>query len=122
MRHLVILNPASCRGDTRASVEGIRSALASRGLDHDLVITERPGHAGEIVEQRGADFEAVIAVGGDGTVHEILQPLDLDRHRLGLIATGSGNDWAWATGWPSDVAACLERIAREEVRHVDVGF
>jgi diacylglycerol kinase (ATP) len=95
--------------------------MSSRGLDHEIVLTERPGHAAEIVRKRGAVFDAVLVVGGDGTLHETIQALDLARHRLGVIPWGSGNDFAWTTGWPRDLDACLDRVRGARETRVDLG-
>ena len=62
MRFLVILNPASCRGDTADTEQDIVRALETRGLSFELERTARPGHATEILQQRGRDFDAVVAV------------------------------------------------------------
>ena len=95
--------------------------MTARGLDHEIVLTERAGHAAQIVRERGADFDTVLVVGGDGTLHETIQALDLHRHRLAVIPWGSGNDFAWMTGWPRDLDACLDRVRAARERRVDLG-
>ncbi len=62
----------------------------------------------------------MVAVGGDGTVHEVVAGLDLARRRLGVIAVGCGNDFAWQHDLPRDLDAAVARIARGEERRVDV--
>jgi diacylglycerol kinase (ATP) len=122
MRLLVIINPASSRGDTSRAESAIRDAFARRKLAFEIVHTSRRGHAPELVRERGRDFDGVVAVGGDGTLHEVLQSIDLDRHKLGLVPRGSGNDFAWMNDWPTDVEACADRIARDGERRIDVGI
>jgi formiminotetrahydrofolate cyclodeaminase len=61
-----------------------------RGLEAELAVTERPGHARDIVQAHGPGFEVIVVVGGDGTLYETIQTLDLERHRLGLIPWGAG--------------------------------
>jgi YegS/Rv2252/BmrU family lipid kinase len=95
--------------------------MTARGLDHEIVLTERPGHAAQIVRERGADFDTVLVVGGDGTLHETIQALDFDRHRLGVIPWGSGNDFAWMMGWPAELGACLDRVRAARETRVDLG-
>jgi YegS/Rv2252/BmrU family lipid kinase len=122
MRLLVVINPASSRGDTARAEAEIRAALARRGLAHEIVRTEHKGHASELVRARAGDFAGVIAVGGDGTLHEVVQGLDLERQRLGLVPRGSGNDFAWMNDWPASVEACADRIAAGGERRVDLGL
>ena len=121
MRHLVIINPASSRGDTSREESAIRDAFARRKIDFEIVHTERQRHAADLVRERGPEFEAIIAVGGDGTLHEVVQALDLDRHRLGLVPRGSGNDFAWMNGWPANLEACADRIAAGREHRIDLG-
>jgi YegS/Rv2252/BmrU family lipid kinase len=120
MRHLVIQNPSAGRRRGR-DPEAVEEAFRSRNLDFDLALTERAGHASRIVAERGSDYDAVVVVGGDGTLHEVLQTLDLSRHRLGVIPWGTGNDFAWLHGWTADLDTGLDRIAAGKEQRIDVG-
>jgi diacylglycerol kinase (ATP) len=119
MRHLVVLNPRAGRRSRR--LDAVAGAFRRAGLHAEIVPTAGPGDAGAIVERRGREFESVIVAGGDGTLHEVLQALDLERHRLGLVPLGTGNDFAWDEGWPRDPDACARRIAGEGERRLDLG-
>jgi len=100
----------------------IARAFVHRELDFDLVCTEEQGHATSIVRDRGPAYEAVTAAGGDGTIYEVLQGLDLERHRFGLIPGGTGNDLAWALSWPTSVEDSVARIAAGDSRRIDLGI
>lgn len=121
MRLLVLINPASSRGDTVRVEAEVEAAFRARGLDFTIAHTRRAGHARELVRDLGRDFEGIVAVGGDGTLHEIVQHLDLERHVVGLVPRGSGNDFAWMNGWPASVAGCADRIRAGRERRIDVG-
>ncbi len=120
MRHLVVMNPAAGRRRRARDPRAVSDAFRARGLEFEIARTGHAGHAGEIVAERGPEFDAVIVAGGDGSLHEVVQTLDLARHRLGLIPSGTGNDFAWMTGWPPDLDRCLDRIAAGEERRVDL--
>ena len=122
MHLLLIVNPAASRGDTGALTERVVTAVKRRELSFELVETRHAGHATELLRERASEFDTVVPVGGDGTLHEVVQSLDLERHRLGLIPRGSGNDWAWANGWPADIEACVDRIAAARERRIDLGL
>src|SRR5665647_2901885 len=93
-RTLLIINPAARHGRTAELVPVIEKLLESV-VPHETVITERPGHAQDLAAA-AENYDVVVAVGGDGTVHEILNGLmqipEGRRPILGLLPTGSGND------------------------------
>ena len=123
MHPFLIVNPRAGRGRRGAGpgdfVEHLRTAFDRQGLRVEVALTERPGHATELA--RNAWGDPVVAVGGDGTVHEVLQGLDLDRQRLGVIPAGSGDDFAWHHGLGGPLEAAAARIAAGVERRVDVG-
>lgn len=122
MRYLVIMNPSAGRGRRHRSPQAVETAFSDRGLACELLLTRRAGDATGLVAEHGRDFETVVVVGGDGTLHEVIQTLDLERHRLGLVPWGTGNDFAWLHGWPAGLDACLERISTGGERRIDLGF
>lgn len=121
-RMLIIVNPTAKHGETEALVPAIEKLL--RSVEHDTVLTTHPGHAAELA--RAAEgYSAVVAVGGDGTVHEVLnglmaRPVD-SRPALGLIPTGSGNDTRRTLGVPDDVTDATLSLASGSRRRFDVG-
>jgi diacylglycerol kinase (ATP) len=122
MRHLIVVNPRAGRGRSGWSEATIARAFQRRGLQFDLIRTEGRGHATSIVRDAEPAYDAVIAAGGDGTIHEVLQGLDLERHRFGLVPGGTGNDLAWALSWPSSIEGAVERISEGQTRSIDLGL
>lgn len=92
-------------------------------VPHAFHATSGKGEATAIARRLTAEAEGdidIIAMGGDGTLHEVLNGLtDPARVRLGLIPCGSGNDFAAAAGLPLDPAAALEIILRGEAQYTD---
>lgn len=119
---LLIVNPAAKHGETETLVPAIEQLLQS--APHDLVMTTHMGHAAELAEAaRG--YDVLVAVGGDGTVHEVLNGImrrpEHDRPALGLIPTGSGNDTRRTLGIPTDVAGATLALTQGERRRFDIG-
>jgi diacylglycerol kinase (ATP) len=114
---LVIVNPASGRPDGGAGWRSIEHALREAGLSFDAVHTQHPGHGETIARLAMQDGRRhLLAVGGDGSVNEILQGLmtaglaDTREVTLAVAPTGTGNDWARSLGIgrnPREIAGAL---------------
>ena len=122
MRCLVVVNPAACRGARAGIPPAIESTLRRHQIDFTLVRTARAGDATLLVAAHATDFDSVLVCGGDGTLHEAVQALDLDLQVVGIVPAGTGNDFAWMNGWPKSVDACIARLAERKVRRVDLGL
>ncbi len=118
----LIYNPVAGGGRARAIVDRLAPDLA-RIPDLEVLATRAPGHARELsraVSDR-PDY-LVISVGGDGTHHEVANGLlPAARAHMGVIAAGSGNDFAGYLGLPKDPAAALRVALESPARAIDVG-
>lgn len=131
-RTLLIANPVaqSGRGAQGAcDVERmLREGSVSKNIptELDVLLTERPGHASEIAAQRGASYDTVVALGGDGVIHEVVNglmriPAEL-RPCLAVVPLGSGNDFARTLGMPRNRPdRALHSIAGGVRRRFDLG-
>lgn len=98
MHHLFIINPAAGRKNTAHVVEYIDAYFNKDYDQYTVVLTKYPGHATQIVKENLKEKDySIYAVGGDGTVNEVLNGImqaDMSRlHGLGIIPVGSGNDF-----------------------------
>jgi len=119
---LLIANPAARHGETSELLPVIEQLLCN--FPHDTVVTECAGQAVEIAAS-ASGYELVVAAGGDGTVHEVLNGLmripEGARPALGLLPTGSGNDTRRTLEVPDDLARAALVLATGERRRFDVG-
>jgi diacylglycerol kinase (ATP) len=127
-RYLVILNPAAGRGSAARAARSIRAVLDGAGARYEVAETQAPGHGTELARRAAADggWTAVVAAGGDGTVHEVANGLLREAGGaatlpLGIVPVGSGNDFAKLVGAPADAAAATRRLLAAEPRRVDAG-
>jgi YegS/Rv2252/BmrU family lipid kinase len=124
-RAIVIANPAS-RGGHRLA-DRARAALAARSVDCDLVFTERPGHAAELALHHAPHYDAIFALGGDGTVMEVAGALaswrdeGLPEPRIGVLAGGTGNLLARALGIPLSIRRAVPALLEGEELLIDLG-
>lgn len=122
-RALVIVNPVAKHGETGKLVPAVERLLQS--LPHDTVLTERMGHAAALAETADDRYDLLVAVGGDGTVHEVLNGImrrpESSRPALGLLPTGSGNDTRRTYGVPVNLADAAIHLMTDHRRRFDVG-
>lgn len=118
--HLVF-NPAANRGRALARRKFISSFFDEQeGIEPVWHGTERPGHASRIVEDLPDDVLAV-AVGGDGTVHEVAAACVGTGRTLGVLPAGSGNCYVQALGIGTNLGRALEILIKGKTRVVDAG-
>lgn len=128
-RWFVVVNPASGGGRAARRWPALARALRRAGVGFEVTHTSGPGHAtGLAAEALEAGFRRLLAVGGDGILHEVVNGVMRQSGVatreivVGAAPLGSGNDWARAHGIPSrpgDMADCMS--ACRTVLH-DVGL
>jgi YegS/Rv2252/BmrU family lipid kinase len=117
----LIYNPVAGRGRAAAALVQTRAFLDARSVPHRVLTTEAPGHASQLALATPEDA-TVVAVGGDGTAHEVAKGCIGGGRTLGVLPVGSGDDFAFALGMRrGDLAGALERLVAGEARFVDTG-
>lgn len=122
----LIINPVSGAGADKHAAEkriALARAVAKRcGIDIEIVITERAGHARDLAASfRDVGAPLVIAWGGDGTTNEAASALIHTGVPLGIVPSGSGNGLATELGVAVDPEHSLESAFRGRDRVIDVG-
>jgi diacylglycerol kinase (ATP) len=126
-RAKVIVNPVAGAGSTRRHWPTISRLLEYIGLSFDHVYTQGAGHAIELARAAASNgYRYVVAVGGDGTVHEvangILSSGGAAETTLGVISTGTGGDFARSLGIPRKYMPACSILATHRRSRVDVGL
>src|SRR6476619_4823299 len=127
---LVILNPWAGRGTAGRRRPELEQALRETGADFAIVTTHAVGGAIELAWQgveRG--YGRIVAVGGDGTINEVVNGIKGaeaslgQRARLGVIPLGTGSDFVKVLDGvePNDLAGGAARLAADRPRSVDLG-
>lgn len=118
-----IINPMSGTQNKKKLPKLIQQTLDHEQWLENIVFTERAGHAVELARQYARmGFDAVVAVGGDGTVNEVARGLRDSNTALGVIPMGSGNGFARHLHIPMVPARAIEMINHSETIRVDYGM
>ncbi len=118
---LVIANARSGHGRGARRADALARALRAAGLPFTLAHTNGPGHATALAATAPG---GVVAVGGDGTVHEVvngLLPRGAVLGPLAVLPAGSGDDFASDAGAPSAPDELVQRLRQGTLRTIDVG-
>jgi YegS/Rv2252/BmrU family lipid kinase len=121
---LVIVNPRAGGGRTAVTFGGVHSVLERRLGRVEVTFTRHAGHAIDLAHDAAAEGrELVIAVGGDGTLHEVANGVLEARARttVGYVGQGTGGDFRRTLGLEHRLDAYVEAIAAGTERRVDVG-
>jgi diacylglycerol kinase (ATP) len=130
---LVIYNPFAGRGRVQIEWPHIQASLGSAGVDFDAVTTQAPFEAITLAQKYAQNYARVVAVGGDGTINEVVNGLlrasgENETLPVGLIPLGNGDDFAKEIppktpigGKPFDWHTTVEKIVKGETRLFDAG-
>jgi len=119
-----ICNPTAGGGNgARCSAE-VDARMRKTSIAFRIHSTRKRGEARHIArslsEDVGSEELTIVSMGGDGTLHEVLNGItDPAKVNLGIIPCGSGNDFAAAAGIPSGVDQALELILNGEALYTD---
>ncbi len=117
----VIINGINLNSRPRA-LEEVESVFRRAGKAYTLHFTQYAGHAADIAYSltKGGRFACLIAMGGDGTLHEVLNGAEsVENCTLGVIPIGTGNDFASAAGIPKEAKTAAEVIAFRAPTYID---
>ena len=120
---LVIANPEAGGGTGRDRWWAASELVSERLGPHDLVWTEAPGHAERIARAEGSARSLLIAYGGDGTASEVARGLAVSKGsaELGLLPSGTGNDFAVDSGIPARLPEAARFLSRTPAQATDLG-
>ncbi len=121
-RILFVINPISGGKKKSAFNKQVLEVLDLEKFDPTFKITDHPNHAFELGTSAIAEgYDAVVAVGGDGTINELGSAILGSDMPLGIIPEGSGNGLALYLGIPLNESAAIRRINRFDTVEVDTG-
>jgi diacylglycerol kinase (ATP) len=121
---LVILNPTANRGRMHRYRSLLRRYCDLKDWSHCYRETQQPGDASVWAAEAAGEGRPLVVVGGDGTIHEAANGILSTGKQvpLGIVAAGSGNDYAWRTlNLPHEPDQAIELAFHGRVRPIDAG-
>lgn len=120
--YYIIVNELHLKGKHIEKLNTVKSVFERAHIEYEVLYTTHKGHATEyaraITSSEGK--HTIIAMGGDGTLHEILNGFEnFENNALGLIPFGTGNDFAAGAGIPLDIKQAAEIIAFRAPVYID---
>lgn len=129
MKTFLVVNPRSAGGQTGKRWAEISGHVTRVIGDFGFGFTERAMDAVRLTRDALANgYECIAAVGGDGTINEVVNGFFADgkalnpNAALGLIPRGTGGDFRRAFGWDLELDAALQRLSTDKTEPFDVGL
>ncbi len=117
MKHIFIINPAAGKGKSLELIPYIQECFKDKENDEFIIeMTKHPGHAEAIAKMYSVAEECrIYSVGGDGTVNEIVNGLAGTPASLGIIPTGSGNDFIRSLNIAPDILNDIKTLISQTI-------
>lgn len=125
-RIFLVMNPSSRSFRSRYLWPAIFAGLKRRGIDFDFALTEKDGDTSELARRAVASgFGTVVAVGGDGTINDVLNGLfepgsETAGASFSVLYTGTSPDFCRNHGIPLELEAAMDLLVSGRPRMIDV--
>lgn len=121
---LIIMNPCAGQRHATRALGAVIGVLQSGGYRCTVLLTEKPGDGTRLAQQYGGAYDVVVAVGGDGTLNEVVAGMQAAglQTPIGYLPAGSTNDFASSLGLPGDLTDAAQIIATGQPHALDVGM
>lgn len=120
-KYKLIANPMAGRGKANAAIRKTAQLFKEKGAAFDLELTAAPKQAAVIARKSLDAFDVIVAIGGDGTVNDILPGMLFFSKPLGIIPAGSGNDFIKSLGIPNTIEGAVDIVLKGDTRTIDAG-
>jgi diacylglycerol kinase (ATP) len=121
--YLVICNPVSRGGNALKEAIWLLKHLSRLGVRHEAFFTDYPGHARKIVKRWMERVDVVVAVGGDGTVNEVVNGMmdvpEVDK-TFAVFPAGTADDFCHNVGIGRERVPALEVLLTDHDRRMDL--
>ncbi len=120
-RTVILVNPASGGGATGRRWPALRERARALGLEGEELLSRRPGELGERAAAVAGEEALLVVVGGDGTLHEVINGAAGSQAELAVIPAGTGRDFARSLGIPRRFDDAVRVALAGSPRTIDLG-
>jgi YegS/Rv2252/BmrU family lipid kinase len=119
---MFIINPVAGNGKGSIIARQIHQFMDDKAISYDIRFTRYKGD-GEILAREAVarGCSTIVPVGGDGTIYEVVNGMDLGKTTLGIVPSGTGNDLAKTLGIPENPLKALKIIHEGHKASIDCG-
>ena len=124
----VIINPTSGNGKSKKLWPVISHELSKNNIDFEFSFTKYEKHSTTLIQNAlNKGFKKFISVGGDGTLHNIVNGIlilkikNISEIKIGVIPIGTGNDWIKTYGISTNYKKAIQTIKKENTIYQDIG-
>lgn len=115
-----ILNPSADKSRSAGHAEWLRSEADKRWLRHEIVLTTADEPIRELASKKSELFDVIVACGGDGTVHQVVNGIAGRNVGFAVLPVGTGNDFAKSLNLPKNREAILDLIRDNRFQNADL--
>jgi diacylglycerol kinase (ATP) len=122
-RYLIVVNPVGRGGYAQRQGVWLLNKLRRMGIEHEALFTEKAGHAQELIATWSEPVDVIVAVGGDGTINEVINGIMSSGQRarkLAVFPSGTADDFVRNMKIPRDREEALKVILGEYERTIDL--
>lgn len=122
MKFYLIVNRKKLTRKNLKIIEKVETVFKEHGADYEILRTQYRGHDKELAGEISLydEEKAIIALGGDGTLHDILNGIkSFENTALGIIPLGTGNDFAKVCRLPKNAVKCAKIILNSKPNPID---
>ena len=123
MSYLFIVNPIAGKGRARKVIPIIKEVMEDNNCNYQIRVTEKAGDGQIFAEKAKSEntFTTIVSVGGDGTLHEIINGMIGGTQKLGIIPAGTGNDFSRSLDIPLNIKDAVETLVNGKIISIDLG-
>ncbi|MBM7615577.1 diacylglycerol/lipid kinase family protein [Alkaliphilus hydrothermalis] len=122
LSYLFIVNPVAGNYKANKVMDVLKIQLEGSNIDYKVAYTTHKGGAADLLNKMNFNpYDVIVAVGGDGTVNEVINSMVGTDKIIGIIPSGTGNDLAKSLNIPPNPVEALDMIINGEVVSIDVG-
>ncbi|BEP30444.1 diacylglycerol/lipid kinase family protein [Helicovermis profundi] len=120
---LFVVNPVAGSGKSKTYINIINKRMKKTNIEFDIKISSSIGNVTELCKAAKSNgYTSVVSVGGDGTLFEAINGIFGENIKLGIIGSGTGNDFIRSLKIPLEIEKALDVVINKSTKFVDIGI